>query len=610
MSEESSTLLAELTERLKGWESLEIEFKRGKGGLPNSLWPTISAFANTNGGWIILGVRDDGGEAELEGLKKPQRRLQELHNLLRNPQKVSFPTCGADDLEVVRVDNKDVLVVRVPAASRKNRPVYIAGNPYQGTYLRRNEGDYLCTKREVDRMMREASDVATDSTVLSGYSIEDLDSESISRYRQRHQNADPGSPWNGYDDVRFLKALKAIGLDRESGKEGITVAGLLLFGTPGAIGDWRPRHLIDFRILPSDGGIHERWTDRVTWDGNLIGAFEEIYPRLVHNLPKPFVVRDGVRVEDSPAHVAMREALVNLLVHADYSESDASLVFRDDHGCLFQNPGNSRVPAADLLSGDRSDPRNPKLVSAFRFIGLADEAGTGIPKIFRAWHELGLKAPKIDIGTERYQFAIRLRYIHFLSDEDREWLMGLGDGEDWNESEQIALVHAKENETINNRALCTLTGEHSTDATKTLTGLRDRGYLVRRRGGRWTYYELSRSSLHALEFTRSARLVAESQPGLFDQVTSKPASPKSTHTRQFNDYLRGLIVSLVKSEGRVTRAQIDSLLLDLLPDDLDQKQKKSKVHNLLGYLSKKNVIRNEGSKTKPEWVFVEDANGA
>ena len=507
-------LLAALLDRLRGRESLEVEFKRGKGGLPTDLWPTVSAFANTNGGWILVGVREaEDGTGILDDLKNPDARLQDFYNQIRNRQKISHAVCGPHDAAVEHLGGKAVLVIRVPAASLKDRPVYVDGNPYEGTYLRRNTGDYTCTEQEVKRMMREASDVTADSAILDRYTLDDLDLGALARYRRRYQTENPGSPWNGYDDLPFLQKLGAHRRDRNTDREGITVAGLLLFGTREALREWRGRHRIDFRRLPGDSDAHERWTDRVLWEEHLFGAFETLYPRLVADLPNPFRLREGARRGEGPAQVAMREALVNLLVHADYSETDASLVLRHDQGCRFTNPGSSRVPKHDLLTGDRSNPRNPNLVAAFRYIGLADEAGTGIPKILQAWRQLGLKAPDIEVGTERYEFSIRLRYIHFLSEEDRAWLDALGAPRP--EPQQLALVHAKEHGSVDNPQLCKLTGQHSTDAGKTLTGLRDEDLLVSKGTGRGTYYELAVASRAALDSVRESAS-GEDQPDLFD----------------------------------------------------------------------------------------------
>lgn len=511
--ETSTDLLEQLVLRLQSRESLDVEFKRGRGGLPHDLWPTVSAFANTRGGWILVGVQEQtDGMPFAEGLGNPDARLQDFHNQIRNPQKISTPVCGAGDATIEVIGGSQILVIRVPAASRRDRPVYVGGHPYTGTYVRRHTGDYHCTEGEVKRMMREASDDAADSAILDGYVLDDLDRDALARYRRRHQTENPGSPLTGRDDLGFLQGIGVHRRDRSTGSEGLTVAALLLFGTDEALREWRTRHLIDFRLLPDEVGRpdrwDDRWDDRVAWGGHIFGAFETIYPKLVRGLPEPFRLRGGVR-QESPAHVAMREAFVNLLVHADYSETDASLILRHAEGCDFRNPGNSRVPHDDLLRGTRSEPRNPLLVSAFRYIGLADEGGTGIPKILRAWHEMGYRVPAIDAGSERYEFSIRLRHVHLIADEDRRWLALLPGVA--TEADHLALVQARTEGTVNNPQLCTLTGCHSTDATKTLVGLRQSGHLVADGFGRWTTYQLSDAARRAYTTESSPP-----QPDLFD----------------------------------------------------------------------------------------------
>jgi ATP-dependent DNA helicase RecG len=481
-------LIASLLERLEGEEALDLELKAARGGLPRDLWPTLSAFANTRGGWVVLGVADRGGTLIVEGVPHPSTLLQQLNDQIRNPQKLSFPICGATDSRVERLGEYEIVVLRVPAAPRRVRPVYVEGNPYSGTYVRRHAGDYRCTKPEVDRMMREASDVAADTTILARYDWGDLDREGFARYRRRYQVAHRTSPWNGYDDDLFLRAIGGFRRDKETGEEGITVAGLPMFGTPEAIRARRGRHLIDYRQVERDAGPDVRWTDRVVWEGNLLGAFEAIYPRLTADLPVPFRMEGAVRVDEGPLHGALREALVNLLVHADYAETEASLILRSEEGYDLRNPGSSRVLESDLLIGNRSDPRNPELVRMFRLIGLAEEAGTGIPKITQAWRALGLQLPKIDVGTERYEFSLRLRYAHLLSEDDRRWLRDLG--ERWSEAEQLALVLARHEGEIDNPTLRRLTGQHPADVTKVLGNLRDRELLQMIGGGRAARYQL------------------------------------------------------------------------------------------------------------------------
>lgn len=275
-------------------------------------------------------------------------------------------------------------------------------------------------------MMREASDVAADSNILDKFSWGDLDKNTIARYRRRYQTANPASPWNNYDDKKFLSVIKGYRKDRERDIEGITVAGLLLAGTPDALREWRTRHLIDYRLVSDDSDFNSRWDDRVAWEGNLFGAFETMFPRLIEAQPVPFRLRDGARLDESPVQVAMREALVNLLVHADYAETQASLIVRSPKGYFFRNPGSSRLLETELLAGDRSDPRNPELVRMFRMIGLADEAGTGMPKIARAWRELGFQLPNINVGTERYEFSLELHHSHLIRRKTGNGFLHLG----------------------------------------------------------------------------------------------------------------------------------------------------------------------------------------
>ncbi|RCJ24180.1 hypothetical protein A6S26_19325 [Nostoc sp. ATCC 43529] len=269
-----TNLLDTLIERLQGSETLEVEVKLAQSGIPKSLWETVSAFANTNGGWILLGVKELNSRLEVEGLSKASKMLDDFYNTLRSSQKISYPICNAQDARIETVDGKEILVIRVPEAPRQQRPIYINGNPYTGTYVRRHTGDHHCTKPEVDRMMREASDVGADSAILPGFNLDDTDRDALARYRRLDQTLHPGEPRNTYDDLRFMTAIGGYARDRGTGKEGLTVAGLLLLGTDQAIREWRSRHIIDYRMILTEDDPDKRWDDRVPWEGNLFGLLK------------------------------------------------------------------------------------------------------------------------------------------------------------------------------------------------------------------------------------------------------------------------------------------------------------------------------------------------
>lgn len=495
--------LDSLLARIESGESLEIEFKSAAGGLPKSMWETVGAFANTAGGWIILGVVKTGDALKVQGVKNAAARMQDIVNTLRNAQKISRDPCGAEGVRIEVVDGAELVVIRVRASSSREKPVYLGGNPYEGTYVRRNEGDYRCRKEEVARMIRDAGAEGADSAILPGYDWEHIDEGTFVGYRQRYQTLNPGNPWVEYDGARFMRAIGGYRKDPETGKEGFTRAGILMFGTDEAIHNLRARHLIDFRLAAGPEAEGRRWEDRLALGCNLLKAFLQVYPRLVAPLKTPFQLEGPYRLTETAAHEALREALVNMLAHADYSESAALLVTASPQEFGFRNPGSSRIPEEDLLTGDRSDPRNPVLLRMFRQIALAEESGTGVPKILRIWREAGLQLPAVISDTERYEFSLTLKLVHLLSEQDRKWLARCAalasDGAQLiapaviaplTPNEQLALIQARNAGSITNASMQALTGLHRADVTPLLVGLKDRGLLDRENSGRWASYRL------------------------------------------------------------------------------------------------------------------------
>lgn len=519
-------------------ESVELEFKEARTTFPRRALESICAMANTKGGFVLLGVTDRG---DVIGVDDPSDMLKQVFDALANRQRISSAVCGTNDVEAVDLAPEQVVVIRVPAASRRERPVYVNNNPYDGTFVRRHSANYKCSKPDVDRMMREAAEDSTDQTALRGFSAaDDINPETLKRYRALIRGLSPTSPWLAKSDEDFLYS---VGAATRGGD--LTVAGLLVLGRDESIIRWRGKHLIDYREI---SGPTVDWADRVAWEGNLLDAFYQIYPRLVAQLPSPFVLRGEARVEGE-AHVALREALVNLLVHADYTEQGSSLVVRAPQEFSFRNPGSSRIAHVDLFSADRSDPRNPSIMRMFRLAGLSEEAGTGLPRIAAAWRQLGLKLPKIDVGTERYEFQITLSHVHLLSEEDHRWLGGLA--ADLSNEERLALATARRGGRVDNVTLREMTGAHPTDTTRLLGGLRDRGLLVMRGKGKGAWYELP-----------------EAEPtDQFLLPLSEGSNPDIEHTTLMaelgGDYEQLWdLAAPVRGEPRVPQAQLSEVILE------------------------------------------------
>jgi predicted HTH transcriptional regulator len=117
--------------------------------------------------------------------------------------------------------------------------------------------------------------------------------------------------------------------------------------------------------------------------------YRRVVNKLTADLKVPFVLKDGLRQDDTPTHKALREALVNTLVHADFTGRLSVLVVKEPAGFSFRNPGGMRVPAALALQGGVSDCRNRTMQQMFLMIGLGERAGSGMSRILHGWQDLG-----------------------------------------------------------------------------------------------------------------------------------------------------------------------------------------------------------------------------
>ena len=145
--------------------------------------------------------------------------------------------------------------------------------------------------------------------------------------------------------------------------------------------------------LPAFDDGETRWVDRIipdgTWSGNLYDFYRKVAPRLISDLKVPFVLKGDTRQDDTPQHKALREALINALVHADFTDRASVRIRKSPSGYSFRNPGTLRVPAEHALQGGESDCRNRTLHQLFLQLGLGERAGSGLPKIRHAWESLG-----------------------------------------------------------------------------------------------------------------------------------------------------------------------------------------------------------------------------
>lgn len=137
-------------------ENNRIEAKKAIGGLPDSLWETYSAFANTLGGIILLGVEEYSDHSlHPVDLPDPEWLISDLWDIIRDERKVSRNILTAEDVQIKEAEGKHIIVINVPRIKKGEMPVYIGGSPFTGTYKRSGDGDYKCSVEEVAAMIRK-----------------------------------------------------------------------------------------------------------------------------------------------------------------------------------------------------------------------------------------------------------------------------------------------------------------------------------------------------------------------------------------------------------------------------------------------------------------------
>lgn len=244
--------LETLLQRLDIGEDQDLEFKSASESLPNNIWDTVSAFANTDGGYIVLGISERQEQLVISGIRNPNGLLKNFWDSHNNVQKLNIPICSNSHVQVLEVEGDKLVIIWVPRATRKQRPVYINNNPMTGTYKRNFEGDYRCTPEEVRQMLRDTSDAPQDIQILEGFDITDLDPGTLKSFRQRFSSREPDHPFLALDDRGLLHRLGGWCEDRLTGQKGLTIAGLLMFGCERSILDALPHYQLDYQERLSD----------------------------------------------------------------------------------------------------------------------------------------------------------------------------------------------------------------------------------------------------------------------------------------------------------------------------------------------------------------------
>ena len=383
-------------------ENNRIEAKKAQGGLPHSIWETYSAFANSFGGILLLGVVEGADKRFVSvPLPSPERLVSEFWEMINDRTKVSANILSEQDVQIVESGGNRIVVIQIPRAGRHERPVYIGTDPFSGSYFRDGEGDYRCSPDEVRSMLRDRTDEPQDAMVLEEFSTDCLDPGCISRYRVRLSDLHPRPAWQRSISCHFLPCVGAVARG-EDGQYHPTAAGLLMFGKSRDIRREFPDYLLDYQELDASGRLVWQLTSRSEdWSGSLFDFYFLVYHRILYRSNFDL---SGVRS-------ALGEALANCLIHADYRAKSGLVIRKEPDSIVITNPGSFRILISEAADGGKSDVRNVTLARMFSLIHIGSGKGSGIPGIHRAWEEQGWEKPSLteQLSPARITLTLRLK---------------------------------------------------------------------------------------------------------------------------------------------------------------------------------------------------------
>ena len=485
---------------LKG-ERVTLECKRAQSSIPGSVWKTYSAFANTYGGLILLGVYEDLKEKDISkrftitGVDDADKIRKDFWNIVNNTEKVNVNLLRDEDVETIVIEGKTVVAINVPQADYNTRPVYINNNPIRGTFIRNHEGDYHCPDEMLRMMMRDANSEGNDRLFLKYYTMDDIDIPTLERYRNHFKSRYTEHPFNDLDNKEFLRQMGGFTTDRESGEECLNMAGLLMFGKGLPVRDRFDNLRLDY-IDKSHLIGDQRYSDRLTYDGmwenNLFNFVTMVLPKLTRELPRPFKMVGVERDDDTPQHKALREAMTNCIIHADLMLNSVLKVEKYDDKFVFTNPGLLKLPVEQIYAGEETRARNQRIQNMFRMIGFGENLGSGFPLILSAWNEKHWLKPQLIEQRDLLQVKLILS-IETKEEKPFTPEFGIKDGikggvKELTERQTDILNLIRQDETITGSVLTQKAGISQRTLMRELATLQEKGFLAReggRKEGKW-----------------------------------------------------------------------------------------------------------------------------
>lgn len=376
---------SQLLEIIRQGEGISLEFKACRNKINRDVYETVCAFFNRHGGTLLLGVTDSG---EVQGITLealPQIK-KDFITAINNPQKITPPTyLSVDEVEV---KGKCILHVLVPESSQVHR--------CNGRIYDRNEdGDLDITDQtvQVAHLYQRKQATYSENNVYPWIQVNDLRGDLIERCRKHVRINRENHPWVDMDDLQMLKSAQLYQADLETGKPGVTLAGILLLGTDSLILQVCPAHRTDLILRKVNV---DRYDDRDLVRTNLIESYDRILAFVKKHLPDPFYL-EGIE-RRSLRDAIFREVASNMLIHREYASGVPARLIIEYGQVTTYNANRPHGFGALNPETFAPYPKNPVIGAFFREIDRADELGSGMRKMMMYGKKFGEADPQLIEG--------------------------------------------------------------------------------------------------------------------------------------------------------------------------------------------------------------------
>ena len=359
--------LAQLISIITKGEGLKTEFKEAANAVPGDFYESVVSFSNTDGGSILLGVRDDGVVTGINPASEV--KLQKDIITALNSRDCINPPVYVQPFTVQHPDGK-IMVVQIPASSQVH--------DHTGRiYIREFEVDVDITDnpQKISDIYLRKRNFFTESQIYPHLRMDDLDAALIDKARTIIRNNRSDHPWLLVPDDQLLRDSVLWRRDFQTGQEGLTLAAALIFGKDSTIQSILTAYKVEAMVRIQN---KDRWDDRINppLRTNLIDTYLALKDFINKHLPEKFHTEGDQRIDLRDK--IFREVIGNVIVHREYTSALSTELIITDTEVRITNPNKPVFHGIIDPAGFNPYPKNPNIRKFFTSFGWTDEIGSGI----------------------------------------------------------------------------------------------------------------------------------------------------------------------------------------------------------------------------------------